>query len=48
MRVFARAHNERNLAEYQGRTDVDAGLLAELLVAAGELERLVLALDPPA
>jgi hypothetical protein len=48
MRVFARAHNERNLAEYQGRTDVDAGLLAELLVAVGELEGLVLALDPPA
>jgi hypothetical protein len=48
MRVFARAYNERNLAEYQGRTDVDAGLLAGLLAAAGELEKLVLALEPPA
>jgi hypothetical protein len=48
MRVFAKAHNERNLAEYQGRTEVDQAFLAELLAVTDELEKIVGALDPPA
>ena len=47
MRVFSRAHNERNLAEYQGRTEVDQALLAELLTVSDELEKIVVALAPP-
>src|SRR5271163_3488000 len=31
VRIFAKCHNERNLAEYEGRTDVDAQLLKELI-----------------
>jgi hypothetical protein len=48
MRVFSDAHNERNLAEYQGRTEIDKKLLVELLAATDELEKIVTALDPPA
>jgi hypothetical protein len=47
MRVFAKAHNERNLAEYQGRTEVDQALLAELLTVSDELEKIVVGLAPP-
>jgi hypothetical protein len=47
MRVFSRAHNERNLAEYQGRTEVDKALLAELLAVTDELAKIVDALQPP-
>src|SRR5471030_2779503 len=48
VRIFAKCHNERNLAEYEGRTEVDAQLLKELIHHAGELQKMVLALDPPA
>lgn len=48
VRIFAKSHNERNLAEYQGRTEVDERLLKELIRYAIELERAVAALDPPA
>lgn len=47
MRVFAKAHNERNLMEYEGRADIDKAFLAELLKHAQALEKIVAALDPP-
>jgi len=47
-RIFARAHNERNLAEYQGRTEIDERLLADLLDCAIVLQKAVAALTPPA
>lgn len=47
IQTFARAHNERNLMEYQGRTEIDLDLLADLIRATDELEGIVTALDPP-
>ncbi|WP_245312979.1 hypothetical protein [Bradyrhizobium macuxiense] len=38
IQVFLKAHNERNLAEYQGRQDVDAQLLADLIRCTKTLE----------
>jgi hypothetical protein len=29
LRIFAKSHSERNLAEYEGRTEVDERLLGE-------------------
>ncbi|MDO8837393.1 MAG: hypothetical protein Q7V31_00585 [Parvibaculum sp.] len=46
-RVLARCHNERNLAEYQGRTEVDERLLSELIDCATKLETAVARLTPP-
>lgn len=43
-RVLSKCHDVRNLAEYEGHTDVDTKLLAELIKIAGELESLVLKL----
>jgi hypothetical protein len=43
-RVLSKCHDARNLAEYEGHSDVDAKLLAELVEIAGELELLVLKL----
>jgi len=47
IQIFLRAHNERNLAEYQGRMEIDKGLLADLVrctkklaTAVGKLDRL--------
>jgi hypothetical protein len=37
--VIRRGFNERNLAEYEGRTEVDERLLEELIRYATELER---------
>jgi len=48
VRIFAKSHNERNLAEYEGRTEVDKQLLKELIRYATELQKVVAALDPPA
>ena len=48
VQIFAKCHNERNLAEYQGRTEVDERLLAELIRYTIELQKAVLALEPPA
>lgn len=45
--VFSRAHNERNLAEYQGRTEVNEQLLADLIACTTKLEAAVLKLAPP-
>jgi hypothetical protein len=47
IRIFAKAHNERNLAEYEGRTEVDEGLLKDLIRCTTELQKAVLALSPP-
>lgn len=47
-RVLLKAHNERNLAEYEGRTEIDDALLADLIRCATELEKAVTALKPPA
>ena len=40
-RVLDRAHKQRNLAEYEGHTDVDEELLAALLRVAAEVESRV-------
>jgi hypothetical protein len=42
----SKSHNERNLAEYEGRTEVDAQLLSELIRCTTALEKAVLALEP--
>src|ERR1700676_3457411 len=39
VRIFAKCHNERNLAEYEGRTEVDERLLQELIRYATELQK---------
>jgi hypothetical protein len=48
VRIFAKSHNEHNLAEYEGRTEVDERLLGELIRYTIELQKAVLALEPPA
>jgi hypothetical protein len=48
VRIFSKAHNERNLAEYEGRTEVDKQLLKELIRYATDLQKIVAALNPPA
>ena len=42
-----RAHNERNLAEYEGRTEIDEKLLADLIRCIKKLEAEVAKLEPP-
>jgi len=46
-RVLSKAHNERNLAEYEGRSEVDQQLLSELIRSATRLETAVAKLKPP-
>ncbi len=46
-RVLAKSHDARNLAEYEGRSEVDAQLLIDLIRCATALETALLALDPP-
>jgi hypothetical protein len=48
VQVFLRAHNERNLAEYEGRMEIDEGLLADLIRCTKKLATAVGKLDPPA
>jgi hypothetical protein len=48
IQTFLKAHNERNLAEYQGRMEIDAKLLADLLRSTKALEIAVGKLEPPA
>jgi hypothetical protein len=48
VQVFLRAHNERNLAEYEGRMEIDEGLLADLIRCTKKLATAVGTLDPPA
>lgn len=46
VQVFLRAHNARNLAEYEGRTEVDSRLLAELIRCTRALQSAVGKLAP--
>jgi hypothetical protein len=48
IQVLLRAHNERNLAEYEGRMEIDQGLLADLIRCTKKLAAAVGKLDPPA
>jgi hypothetical protein len=48
IQTFLKAHNERNLAEYEGRTEIDARLLADLVRSTKILETEVGKLVPPA
>jgi hypothetical protein len=48
IQTFLKAHNERNLAEYQGHMEIDAKLLADLLRSTKALETAVGKLEPPA
>ncbi len=47
MQIFLRAHNERNLAEYQGGTEIDERLLVDLIRCTTRLEAAVAKLEPP-
>jgi hypothetical protein len=47
LQIFLKAHNERNLAEYQGRVDVHEKLLANLIRCTKALEVAVGKLAPP-
>ncbi|HWX30289.1 MAG TPA: hypothetical protein VNZ53_22970 [Steroidobacteraceae bacterium] len=47
VQIFLRAHNVRNLAEYEGRMEIDEGLLADLIRCTKKLETAVRKLDPP-
>jgi hypothetical protein len=47
IQIFLRAHNERNLAEYEGRTDIGEQLLAELIRCTRTLETAIAKLAPP-
>jgi hypothetical protein len=46
LQILLRAHNERNLAAYQGRVDIDKKLLADLIGATKRLEAAVAKLTP--
>jgi hypothetical protein len=48
IQTFLKAHNERNLAEYEGRIDVDEKLLGQLISATKRLDATVGKLRPPA
>jgi hypothetical protein len=47
IQIFIRAHNERNLAEYEGRTEIDEALLTDLIRCTKALEAIVAKLPPP-
>ncbi len=47
IQIFIRAHNERNLAEYEGRTEIDERLLTDLIHCTKKLEQDVAKLPPP-
>lgn len=47
LQIFLRAHNERNLAAYQGQLDIDKKLLADLISATKRLDAAVGKLTPP-
>jgi hypothetical protein len=47
VQIFLKAHNERNLAEYEGRMEIDKGLLADPIRCTKSLEMAVGKLDPP-
>jgi hypothetical protein len=47
LQIFLKAHNERNLAAYEGHVDIDEKLLADLIGATKRLETAVGKLTPP-
>ena len=47
MQIFLKAHNERNLAEYEGRMEIDERLLAELIRCTKTLAAAVAKLEVP-
>jgi hypothetical protein len=47
IQIFLRAHNERNLAEYEGRVNIDEKLLADLILCTKKLKTAVEKLTPP-
>jgi hypothetical protein len=47
IQIFLKAHNERNLAEYEGRTEINTQLLADLIRCTKKLEAGVAKLNPP-
>jgi hypothetical protein len=47
-RVLAKCHNQRNLAEYEGHSEVDEQLLTDLIRCTTHLEAAAVTLDPPA
>jgi hypothetical protein len=47
IQIFLKAHNERNLAEYQGRMEIDKQLLTDLIRCTRNLEMAVANLTPP-
>jgi len=46
VQTFLKAHNERNLAEYEGRLDIEEKLVAGLIVATKRLESAIGKLTP--
>lgn len=49
VQTFLKAHNERNLAEYEGRVDINEALLLDLISATKGLEAAISKLSlPPA
>lgn len=48
VQIFLKAHNERNLAEYQGRLELDEKLLADLIRCTKTIAATVAKLQPPA
>ncbi len=47
VQIFLQAHNERNLAEYEGRTEIGETLLANLIRCTKALDAAIAKLDPP-
>jgi hypothetical protein len=47
LQIFLKAHNARNLAEYEGRMEIDEGFLVDLIRCTKKLETAVGKLDPP-
>ncbi|MFL9828085.1 hypothetical protein [Rhodoplanes sp. SY1] len=47
VQVFLKAHNERNLAEYEGRMEIDETLLSDLIRCNKALQTAVTKLTPP-
>jgi hypothetical protein len=47
VQIFLKAHNERNLAEYEGSVEIDEVLLADLIRCTKKLEATVGKLDLP-
>src|SRR5690349_4871521 len=47
LRVLAKAHDNRNLVEYEGRSEIDEQLLSDLIRCTTTLESAVAKLEPP-